>query len=225
MLLLWRSPYERCICRPWHTFSFPTRSPVYPIYGVCFPTKEELDAHLSELEEAKERDHRKLGKDLGILYILIGNRLIAQIYVVVKTFFDYGSNPKFGLWIQVLYCLREQMCTAVIQNIEVFFLFKILHKEILPIFVADLMSILRKNSKTSNSLSSVVLIGRVTRIIKFYKEYTVCVFLRRKSWIFVYHHMMRTIHRTKNIRLIIELHLRKHIFFIMIPMTYKSKVQ
>ena len=36
------------------------------IYGVCFPTKEELEAHIQLLEEAKERDHRKLGKELGI---------------------------------------------------------------------------------------------------------------------------------------------------------------
>ncbi len=36
------------------------------IYGVCFPTKEELDAHLALMEEAKKRDHRKLGKELGI---------------------------------------------------------------------------------------------------------------------------------------------------------------
>ena len=36
------------------------------IYGICFKTPEELEAHLQELEEAKERDHRKLGKDLGI---------------------------------------------------------------------------------------------------------------------------------------------------------------
>ncbi len=36
------------------------------IYGVCFETKEELEAHLTELEEAKQRDHRKLGKELGI---------------------------------------------------------------------------------------------------------------------------------------------------------------
>ena len=34
------------------------------IYGVCFPTPEELEAHLKELNEAKERDHRKIGKDL-----------------------------------------------------------------------------------------------------------------------------------------------------------------
>ena len=36
------------------------------IYGVCFPTPEELEAHLQELEEAKLRDHRKIGKDLDI---------------------------------------------------------------------------------------------------------------------------------------------------------------
>ena len=36
------------------------------IYGVCFETKEELEQHLKELEEAKLRDHRKLGKDLGV---------------------------------------------------------------------------------------------------------------------------------------------------------------
>ena len=34
------------------------------IYGVCFPTAEELEAHLKELEEAKERDHRKIGKEM-----------------------------------------------------------------------------------------------------------------------------------------------------------------
>ena len=36
------------------------------IYGVCFSTPEDLEAHLKELEEAKERDHRKIGKDLEI---------------------------------------------------------------------------------------------------------------------------------------------------------------
>ena len=36
------------------------------IYGVCLPTPEELDAHLKDLEDAKLRDHRKLGKDLSI---------------------------------------------------------------------------------------------------------------------------------------------------------------
>ena len=36
------------------------------IYGVCLPTQEELDHHLADLEDAKERDHRKLGKDLSM---------------------------------------------------------------------------------------------------------------------------------------------------------------
>lgn len=36
------------------------------IYGVCFPTPEELENHLQELAEAKERDHRNIGKNLGI---------------------------------------------------------------------------------------------------------------------------------------------------------------
>ena len=36
------------------------------IYGVCFDNQEDLDAYLKELEEAKERDHRKIGKELDI---------------------------------------------------------------------------------------------------------------------------------------------------------------
>ena len=36
------------------------------IYGVCYPTAEELEAHLKALEEAKERDHRKIGSALEI---------------------------------------------------------------------------------------------------------------------------------------------------------------
>ncbi|MCR1959379.1 threonine--tRNA ligase [Thomasclavelia cocleata] len=36
------------------------------IYGVCFETPEDLDKHLELLEEAKRRDHKKLGKELGL---------------------------------------------------------------------------------------------------------------------------------------------------------------
>ena len=36
------------------------------IYGTAFAKKEDLAAHLEKLEEAKKRDHRKLGKDLGL---------------------------------------------------------------------------------------------------------------------------------------------------------------
>lgn len=36
------------------------------VYGTMFPTEEELAAHLERLEEAKRRDHRRLGKELGL---------------------------------------------------------------------------------------------------------------------------------------------------------------
>ena len=36
------------------------------VYGTAFDTKEELTAHLKVLEEAKKRDHRKLGRELGL---------------------------------------------------------------------------------------------------------------------------------------------------------------
>ncbi len=36
------------------------------IYGTAFPSQKELDAHLAQIEEAKKRDHRRLGKDLDL---------------------------------------------------------------------------------------------------------------------------------------------------------------
>ncbi|MGQ9706198.1 MAG: threonine--tRNA ligase [bacterium] len=39
------------------------------IYGISFPTEEELDKHLALLEEAKKRDHRLIGKELEIFSI------------------------------------------------------------------------------------------------------------------------------------------------------------
>jgi len=36
------------------------------VYGTCFMSKDELDAHLKRLEEAKLRDHRKLGRELDL---------------------------------------------------------------------------------------------------------------------------------------------------------------
>ena len=47
------------------------------IYGVCFLNQEDLDSYLKELEEAKERDHRKIGAALGIYMMsdLVGRGL------------------------------------------------------------------------------------------------------------------------------------------------------
>ncbi len=43
-----------------------SRKMLQRIYGTCFPTKAELDAYLARIEEAKKRDHRKLGRELGL---------------------------------------------------------------------------------------------------------------------------------------------------------------
>ena len=47
------------------------------IYGVCFRNEEDLSNYLQELEDRKARDHRKIGKDLGIYFIddLVGKGL------------------------------------------------------------------------------------------------------------------------------------------------------
>ena len=48
------------------------------VYGTCFSTKEELEKHLWQLEEAKKRDHRKLGKELDLFFIdeVVGKGLV-----------------------------------------------------------------------------------------------------------------------------------------------------
>jgi threonyl-tRNA synthetase len=48
------------------------------IYGTAFPSAEELQAHLNMLEEAKKRDHRKLGQDLELFFIdeMVGKGLV-----------------------------------------------------------------------------------------------------------------------------------------------------
>ena len=73
------------------------------IYGVCFPTEEELTAHLQELEEAKERDHRKIGKDLAIFMTsdLVGKGLPMYLpngYIIWEELENYikGKEKKLG---------------------------------------------------------------------------------------------------------------------------------
>jgi len=47
----------------WH--GIETNPMLQRIYGTCFETEKDLDTHLKNLEEAKKRDHRKLGPQLG----------------------------------------------------------------------------------------------------------------------------------------------------------------
>ena len=46
------------------------RQTLQRIYGIAFPKKDELDAYLQRIEEAKKRDHRKLGKELGLFTLM-----------------------------------------------------------------------------------------------------------------------------------------------------------
>ena len=83
------------------------------VYGVCLPTKEELEEHLQLLEEAKERDHRKIGKDLEIYMMsdLVGRGLplwlpngytlwrILQNYITdkeIKNGYKHVHTPDLG---------------------------------------------------------------------------------------------------------------------------------
>ncbi len=73
------------------------------IYGICFETKEDLDNHLKELEERKERDHRKLGKELGIFMTsdLVGKGMPMYLpngYIIWEELENYikGKEKKLG---------------------------------------------------------------------------------------------------------------------------------
>jgi threonyl-tRNA synthetase len=54
------------------------RQSLQRIYGTCFKNSTELLEHLTRLEEAKKRDHRRLGKELGLFHIdeMVGQGLI-----------------------------------------------------------------------------------------------------------------------------------------------------
>ncbi len=47
-----------------------SRKMLQRVYGTCFQKKEELEEYLQRIEEAKKRDHRKLGKELGLFALL-----------------------------------------------------------------------------------------------------------------------------------------------------------
>lgn len=54
------------------------RESLQRVYGTCFKNKTDLNDHLEKLEEAKKRDHRKLGRELGLFHIdeMVGQGLI-----------------------------------------------------------------------------------------------------------------------------------------------------
>jgi threonyl-tRNA synthetase len=65
------------------------------IYGTAFPTREELTQHLERLEQAKLRDHRKLGRDLRLFVI------------------DEDVGPGLILWTPAGSILRQELQTFI----------------------------------------------------------------------------------------------------------------
>lgn len=73
------------------------------VYGISFPKASELEEYLTKLEEAKGRDHRKLGKELGIFmtHDLVGKGLPMYLpngYIVWELLENYikGKEKKLG---------------------------------------------------------------------------------------------------------------------------------
>lgn len=69
------------------------------IYGICFDNKEDLEKHLALLEEAKERDHRKIGKDLEVFMTsdLVGKGLPMYLpngYIIWEELENYIKNKE-----------------------------------------------------------------------------------------------------------------------------------
>ena len=72
------------------------------IYGVCFETEEDLNKHLADLEDAKQRDHRKIGKDMEIFMFdeLVGKGLpmwLPNGFIVRRTLVDYITDKEISL--------------------------------------------------------------------------------------------------------------------------------
>lgn len=73
------------------------------VYGISFPKASELEEYLQKLEEAKQRDHRKIGKELGIFMTndLVGKGLPMYLpngYIVWELLENYikGKEKKLG---------------------------------------------------------------------------------------------------------------------------------
>ena len=79
-----------------------SRQTLQRIYGVAFPKKDELDAYLAKIEEAKRRDHRKLGKELGLFMMTEEGPgfpfFLPKGMVLKNTLLDYwrGCHKRYG---------------------------------------------------------------------------------------------------------------------------------
>jgi len=78
------------------------------IYAISFPTQEELDAHIAKLEDAKRRDHRKLGPQLGLFSLSeeLGSGLLLwhpKGAILRRTIEDYWLDTHFKAGYELVY--------------------------------------------------------------------------------------------------------------------------
>ena len=78
------------------------------IYGISFPTKEELDAYIAKVEDAKRRDHRKLGPQLGLFLFSeqLGPGLMLWTpkgAILRRAIEDYWINTHYKAGYQIIY--------------------------------------------------------------------------------------------------------------------------
>ncbi len=88
------------------------------IYGICFENEEDLKNHLEMLEEAKLRDHRKIGKDLEIFMMddLVGKGLPMYLpngYIIWENLENYIKNKEKKLGYQ-------HVLTPPLGNVELY---------------------------------------------------------------------------------------------------------
>ena len=88
------------------------------IYGVCFKTEEDLNKQLEELEDRKNRDHRKIGKELDIFMTddLVGRGLpmfLPNGYIIWQELEEYikGKERRLGY---------QHVLTPCVGNVELY---------------------------------------------------------------------------------------------------------
>jgi threonyl-tRNA synthetase len=88
------------------------------VYGVCFPSQEELDQYLKDLEDAKARDHRKLGKEMDMFMFddIVGAGLpmwLPNGFTVRRILSDYIMNKELELG-------YEHVMTPSVANVRLY---------------------------------------------------------------------------------------------------------
>jgi threonyl-tRNA synthetase len=88
------------------------------VYGVCLPSEEELNQYIADMEDAKQRDHRKLGKDLAMFMFddVVGSGLpmwLPNGFTVRRLLSDYIMDKELELG-------YEHVVTPSVANVRLY---------------------------------------------------------------------------------------------------------